>query len=343
MGLTTLPTKADGSIGRVKNTLPDSDPSPNLDYYETASEHEAIKTALIDVCNEVGKHDGSTAGSLVARVGALEAVPAGFGYLLLTGTSSLPAANTIVELALSAAASLTLPVPAAGRLFIFRKTSGDSAKTVTLLPHASETVDGLSTRVLPGSDQPIDALTYRRPAMVWLAWSDGTNWLTTPMGGEIRHFMGGSGAPDDTVHTWAPTGGDYFPGSTYYDGSTTPGRLYLSCGLTLGQNRWHRMDGVDVLSVGSGSTTLPNKDRFVFVDTTSGVATLTLPSPGGANAGRQFAITRTNASGTNKITLARAGSEKINGTAANLDLAGSASAAIGRWHAVSDGTDWWVF
>ncbi len=72
MGLSTLPTKTDGSIGRVKVTLPGSAGSPDLDYYVTAEEYERLKTALVDVCAEVGKNDGSTAGSLVNRVSGLE-------------------------------------------------------------------------------------------------------------------------------------------------------------------------------------------------------------------------------------------------------------------------------
>lgn len=90
----------------------------------------------------------------------------------------------------------------------------------------------------------------------------------------------------------------------------------------------------------TADASLPAGDRLVFVDTTSGVVDLTLPTPG--DDGRQFAITKTN-TGANKITLVRNGSEDINGAAASYDLPGSDAAAIGRWHVVSDGTDWWVF
>jgi hypothetical protein len=81
MGLTVLPTKTDGSIGRVKTTLPGSNPSPDLDYYVTRDEFEREKTAVVDVCAEVGLNDGSTAGSLVARVVALESAGAGINEL----------------------------------------------------------------------------------------------------------------------------------------------------------------------------------------------------------------------------------------------------------------------
>lgn len=71
-GLLTLPAKSDGSMGRVKATRPDMvGVSVDPDYYETAAEREAQKTAIAAVCEQVGLADGSTAGSL-------QAVKAGF-------------------------------------------------------------------------------------------------------------------------------------------------------------------------------------------------------------------------------------------------------------------------
>lgn len=98
MGLTVLPTKTDGSLGRVKNTLPGSTPSPDLDYYVTAAEHERIKDAIVDLAQEVGKSDGTTTGSLVRSVRALEA----------SSTETL--LNVSVTDAVTAAAQLGTPV-----------------------------------------------------------------------------------------------------------------------------------------------------------------------------------------------------------------------------------------
>jgi hypothetical protein len=53
--MVTALSKTDGSLGRVKNTLPDSNPSPDLDYYETAAEHERQKDALIEHANALNE------------------------------------------------------------------------------------------------------------------------------------------------------------------------------------------------------------------------------------------------------------------------------------------------
>lgn len=64
MSLLVLPTKTDGSVGRVKNTLPeDVGVEYDLDYYETAAEAERQKDALIAMAERMGLADGSTPGS----------------------------------------------------------------------------------------------------------------------------------------------------------------------------------------------------------------------------------------------------------------------------------------
>lgn len=70
MAITSLPTKTDGSLGRVKS---DASAATDLDTDYPAAEHERIKDALIEVATEVGLSDGSTAGSLNKRVASLEA------------------------------------------------------------------------------------------------------------------------------------------------------------------------------------------------------------------------------------------------------------------------------
>lgn len=426
-GLTTLPTKTDGSLGREKSDLPGSDPSPDLDYYVPAAEHEAIKDAIVALGEEVGLHDGSTAGSLVERVATLEAspgfsgtladlntaitdadvpalagdiggtaasptitqarglretagpttlamgavadgealvrsgsslvgaTPPGFSHVSVTGNTTLPARNAVISVDTTAVSapgtlSLTLPAAAAGRIYLVKKVDGDQGECIGIVRAASELIDGASaTRILPGSEQSVDfsAAPDLAPVRAWWVWCDGTNWWTQALEGAARHTAK-SGAPSNTVDTWAqynpavPDGGSFVPGSFWYDTSPgTPGHLYLSMGQTLGQNRWQRVDAVAVLAI-TGSTTLPVSDAQCFVDTTSGAVPLTLPTPGGANAGRQYVITRTNASGTDGISLIRTGTEKINGVAATFDLPGSDTEDYGRWHVVSDGTDWWV-
>lgn len=85
MGLTTLPEVGTGeALGPVKVSRPFAAPDPLRDI--TVAEHNAAMTALEGVCAEVGLHDGSTAGSLVARVDALEAGGGGTGNV--TGPAS---------------------------------------------------------------------------------------------------------------------------------------------------------------------------------------------------------------------------------------------------------------
>lgn len=268
-------------------------------------------------------------------------VSAGWGYQLVTGTSAtLPDANTIVEFdPASTSTTLTLPTPSAGRTFIIRKIDGADTVTITLARAGSEKIDYVAaSRVLTGSDTTCTTSAWGRPVIAWLVWSDGTDWKTSEFGATVRH-QARSSAPDDSTHTYATETGGYVPGSTWYD--STNKMLYVCMSVpSLGTVSWDRVDAVDVETYTSDAT-LPSKDRNAFVDSSGGAVVLTLPSPTGRNKGRQYSITKTD-TGTNLVSLARTGSENINGVAATFDLPGSDTADYGRWHVVSDGTDWWV-
>lgn len=95
-----------------------------------------------------------------------------------------------------------------------------------------------------------------------------------------------------------------------------------------------------VRSITAATFTFDNKDETIFASTASNAITGTLPTPAN-HEGRMFLVWKTN-TGTNKITLARAASESINGTAASYDLPGSDTAARGSWHIICDGTNWYV-
>lgn len=78
MGLTTLPQVGLGEdLGPVKVARPIHPGDVYRDI--TTPEHNAAMTALEGVCAEVGLHDGSTPGSLVERVTALEGGGGGGG------------------------------------------------------------------------------------------------------------------------------------------------------------------------------------------------------------------------------------------------------------------------
>lgn len=270
---------------------------------------------------------------------------AGFGFTAVSSNTTLGDYSQCVEVDTSGVTApgtltITLPSPRAGRAFFIRKTLGAANETITLARSGSEQIDNASaSRLLTGSDQEVISTFGGLPFIGWIVWSDGTDWVTMPIGTSARHWIG-TGAPVDGTHNFTSEVGVYMPGSTWSDSSSL--KLYMAmCVPSLGNVSWHRVDAVDNSSV-TGNTTLPSKDHSLFVSTASGAVTVTLPDPTGRNAGRQFSITKTN-TGTNKIVLARHGSESINGAASNLDpLTGSDAADYGRWHVVSDGTDWWV-
>ena len=87
MGLTTLPKVGAGeNLGPVKVPRPLQPGDVNRDI--TTPEHNAAMAALEGVCAEVGLHDGSTVGSLVARVTALEGGGGGGGSGDVVGPAS---------------------------------------------------------------------------------------------------------------------------------------------------------------------------------------------------------------------------------------------------------------
>lgn len=152
MGLTSLPTKSDGSLGRVKSALPGSDPSPDLDYYVTAAEHEAIKDAIVGLGAEVGLHDGSTAGSLVERVTALAALP----IRRVTGSTTLLESDLVVIVDASGGPAVVTGatvVTGAPRFWVVKKSPGNNTNKLTLARAGSELIEGAAASLdLPNSD-----------------------------------------------------------------------------------------------------------------------------------------------------------------------------------------------
>lgn len=69
MAITSIPTRTDGSAGRVKS---DASAVTNLNTQIPAVEFNVIASAVCDVVAEMGLSDGSIPGSIVARVNALE-------------------------------------------------------------------------------------------------------------------------------------------------------------------------------------------------------------------------------------------------------------------------------
>jgi hypothetical protein len=86
----------------------------------------------------------------------------------------------------------------------------------------------------------------------------------------------------------------------------------------------------------TGTIDTSTNDMIIYADTTSAGFTLTLPAP---TNGRMLVIKdKKQTFATNNLTLARNGSEKIDGTAASLVLSTNNQELI----VVSDGTDWYT-
>lgn len=79
-------------------------------------------------------------------------------------------------------------------------------------------------------------------------------------------------------------------------------------------------------------------DRIIFVDTTGGAFSLTLPDPSKARGILFRIIDAGGVLNTNNLTLVRFAAEKIEGLAASKLL----QTNWGGWDLVSNGTDWFL-
>lgn len=206
MGLATLPTQTDGSLGRPKKWTPlGGSESVLLDYDFTPEEWNARGEAIAALAAEVGVTDGSTPGSLVERVGDLEALPAstapaaiaraavvGVGTTVaradhvhdggvrviratITSSTALVAGDEICRVNTgSGAIVLTLPDPSSPRDFLIKKIN-TGTNSITLRPHlttgSGPTIEGGSA----GADLLLDG-SGDAARGAWYVFSDGANW-----------------------------------------------------------------------------------------------------------------------------------------------------------------------
>lgn len=70
MGIKKLPTRTDDSLGRIKE---DKKPAVDKTTQLSASEYNALADAVVEIAETIGLEDGSTPGSIEARLAALEA------------------------------------------------------------------------------------------------------------------------------------------------------------------------------------------------------------------------------------------------------------------------------
>jgi len=106
--------------------------------------------------------------------------------------------------------------------------------------------------------------------------------------------------------------------------------------VAAGAPDYNHLLSTGVVTVTTSPHTPASTTRFLNVDTVTVAATINLPAP----SGRMFLYIKdsTGNAGTNNITLARNGSELIEGFAANKVL----SAAWGFWLVYTDGTNWFI-
>lgn len=207
-----------------------------------ADEWNRVVDLLFAMQAEIGDTDGTTVGSLWEAAGG---GASGFTYVAVTADATLPSANAIVDVDTTGLTApdtleLTLPAASAGRVYIIRKTAGAANETITLKRAASEQIDGVgANRLLPGSDNLVDAIGHSTPHAVWTVYCDGTNWRSYQASPETRAVWGKSGAPVDSVDTVA--GYDYIPGSTWHGGGS-PGHLWIQTGVDAGDAKWRRID-----------------------------------------------------------------------------------------------------
>lgn len=171
MGLTTLPTQTEESLGKVKKATP---LARQLlpDYDVTPDQHNALVAAVIDLANEVGLSDGSTSGSLVKRMRGVEVRVAS-----VSSSRAITSADRILAVSTaSAAVVLTLPNPASEGVadFMVKKTN-TGANSITLRPHVTSgsgpSIEGGAAGadfMLVGSDSASRGQ--------WYFFTDGTNW-----------------------------------------------------------------------------------------------------------------------------------------------------------------------
>jgi hypothetical protein len=87
----------------------------------------------------------------------------------------------------------------------------------------------------------------------------------------------------------------------------------------------------------TANTTLTNNDSVLLADPSGGAITVTLPLVSTVQPGRRYVVRSTGT--TNAVTIARSGSDQIDGAGTSLTLA---SGAIHGRDLITDGTAWFT-
>lgn len=353
MTITALPSRAALDLGAALTNA--RTPAANE---LSAVNVEKIKDWIIDLATEVGKTDGSTAGSLRAAIAGL----GGGGewpVTILTASATLTAVSQLVLVDTTAGAVvLTLPAAAsaAGVRYIIKQIAG--ANTITLDPNGTDQVEAgeVGANYLLPDSGAVGAWSVFGSGSAW--WrSDYIPVVTLGALSGLRLAEQG-GDPSSTANEGKlytkDVGGITHLFVLLSDGTsirlsgtaTAPAALGRSASAgTLGSvaNADHVHDEGALIAPTSMSsnTTLTAAMQVLLVDTTSGALNLTLPTVVSSSS-RSWLVKKTNA-GANTITLVRGGSENVEGAAANLVLPGSDSLDRPSWTLLRDNSgNFWV-
>lgn len=305
MPISTLLTRVDGSAGRIKAN---ARAVINLAKQISAEEWNNIAQAVVDLLAEVGLSNGSTPGSLVARVTTLEGGGGAGGawtHLYTDGSTAVPITTprTIVTAAVADVDLLIdLPDPAAseGWIVMVRKVSGSDGYGVWLRPDAVGDLrvegDVVETRtvapetgawMIPGSNQSSYDLgdgDRVAPIAAWLIYSDGDSWRFGP--GTLPRVLEEVLDPRNTAVTARELiAHGTFAGTFLREpaaGQGTVERAWICSGFQSNGSggvtpRWVPLSHVRVRTI-TADDSLLDHDEIVIVDTSGGPVDLTLPA-----------------------------------------------------------------
>lgn len=180
-----------------------------------------------------------------------------------------------------------------------------------LILDVTNNAKGKNIQLIPFGSEKIDGVAATKHLAVdggrWWLLTNGTDWFTVPC------EPVGSAAP-------VVVGRDSITGS----------------GAAAAREDHQHDGGVVVVDNQIAGFTLQPTDEYVRI-TSAGAITITLPSPASVGARKWYFLLSHDTPGD--VTLSRAGSETIQGVAANYVLTG----AWTRWTLVCDGANWWLF
>jgi len=217
-GITSRVSRVAASLGLTKT---DARPVRNATREISAAEYNTLADGLVAVQEEVGLHDGSEPGTLVARAFELEkgAIPTANTQTASTATTVVAAATALVRVTYaSGTTTLDFSALAVGQMTRVLKANA-SAYGITIVGDGNDTINGGTAgaaMTLPGSTV---AMTSTTSCPSWLIYRESATQI---------HVMNGPSA-SSVSDTRDPISTDvYAEGTTWIN--TAKSRLWRSSG-----------------------------------------------------------------------------------------------------------------